>query len=377
MPDSSTRLSLPYLLPSQAQKHVTHNEALERLDLLVQLTVVEFGATTPPTVMDEGQIWALGPVPSGIWADQPDQLAAWVGGAWIFISPQPGWRAAQGSDLRIWSGTEWVVPEHGLPETLPGLGINTNHDTVNRLAVVSEATLLSHDGHGHQLKINKATENETASLLFQTAWSGRAEMGTTGSDMFEVKVSPDGTVWHTAMNAAPATGRAIFPNGATIDGNLSGSAVTASASDTTADRVLRVGAGHQQLDPTLYRRGNILGTVSQSGGDPTGAIIQRGSNSNGEFVRFADGTQICTHRIELGTIQTASGGVFVGSNVNWTFPASFAAAPRGVSSNVTATNSVTSFIRVNGANAATVNGVAWTSTSAERSADVMAVGRWF
>ncbi|HBO8902891.1 TPA: phage tail protein [Pseudomonas aeruginosa] len=43
----------------------------------------------------------------------------------------------------------------------------------------------------------------------------------------------------------------------------------------------------------LFHTGNILGTVSQSGGAPTGAIIERGSNANGEYVRFADGTQIC------------------------------------------------------------------------------------
>lgn len=45
---------------------------------------------------------------------------------------------------------------------------------------------------------------------------------------------------------------------------------------------------------TVYRTGNILGTVSQSSGVPTGAIIERGSNANGNYVRYADGTQICT-----------------------------------------------------------------------------------
>jgi hypothetical protein len=40
-----------------------------------------------------------------------------------------------------------------------------------------------------------------------------------------------------------------------------------------------------------YTQGSILGTVSQSGGVPTGALIQRGSNANGEYVRLADGTQ--------------------------------------------------------------------------------------
>ena len=38
MSDLSPILSLPLLQASQAQKHVTHNEALMQLDLLVQLT---------------------------------------------------------------------------------------------------------------------------------------------------------------------------------------------------------------------------------------------------------------------------------------------------------------------------------------------------
>lgn len=44
----------------------------------------------------------------------------------------------------------------------------------------------------------------------------------------------------------------------------------------------------------MYHTRNILGTVSQASGVPTGAIIERGSNANGEFVKFADGTLICT-----------------------------------------------------------------------------------
>ena len=47
-------------------------------------------------------------------------------------------------------------------------------------------------------------------------------------------------------------------------------------------------------DPAeVFKQSNILGTVSESGGVPTGAIIERGSNSNGEFIKYADGTLIC------------------------------------------------------------------------------------
>ncbi|MCG6539191.1 hypothetical protein MCB86_03765, partial [Pseudomonas sp. KSR10] len=69
-----------------------------------------------------------------------------------------------------------------------------------------------------------------------------------------------------------------------------------------------------------FRRGNILGTVAQSSGVPTGAIIERGSNANGEYVRWADGTQICT--VAVGGIGAWSAGLRLSRG--WTFPAPFA-----------------------------------------------------
>lgn len=75
----------------------------------------------------------------------------------------------------------------------------------------------------------------------------------------------------------------------------------------------------------LYSQSSILGTVSQSGGVPTGAVIERGSNANGEYVKFADGTMICT----ISDITTASitANNSAGSQ-SITFPATFAAVPR-------------------------------------------------
>ena len=84
MSDTSARLALPYLMPSQAQKHVTHNEALRKLDVLVQLTVEVFDAATPPSLPEDGQVWALGPAPTGAWAGHPHELAIWDDGNWSF-----------------------------------------------------------------------------------------------------------------------------------------------------------------------------------------------------------------------------------------------------------------------------------------------------
>lgn len=69
---------------------------------------------------------------------------------------------------------------------------------------------------------------------------------------------------------------------------------------------------------------DIVGTVSESSGVPTGAIIQRGSNANGEFVRFADGTQICW--ISGFTMTYLNASILIG---DWTYPAAFSAAPSG------------------------------------------------
>ncbi|HEV2652996.1 MAG TPA: terminase family protein, partial [Rhizomicrobium sp.] len=50
-----------------------------------------------------------------------------------------------------------------------------------------------------QVKLNKHASADTASLLYQTNYSGRAEMGLTGDDNFHVKVSPDGASWKSAL----------------------------------------------------------------------------------------------------------------------------------------------------------------------------------
>lgn len=94
------------------------------------------------------------------------------------------------------------------------------------------------------------------------------------------------------------------------------SAVTSNASGSGEVEALRARTYHSR---------NILGTVSQSGGVPTGAIIERGSNANGEYVRFADGTQICVMPEISATTSSSSGlSVLVGSR---TFPAPFISQP--------------------------------------------------
>ena len=79
-------------------------------------------------------------------------------------------------------------------------------------------------------------------------------------------------------------------------------------------------------DPAeVFKQSNILGTVSESDGVPTGAIIERGSNSNGEFVKYADGTMICTQvRTDSVSITRSRGSIFtLDGDIRQNYPAAF------------------------------------------------------
>ncbi len=207
MSERSTSLDLPFIQPAQAQKHLTHNDAIELLDMIVQLTVQDFEAQTPPVAPQEGETWALGDAPTGEWAGADGQLASFRGGGWLFILPREGWRAwgTTLGEIRVYSGQTWANLSSNF-DGVDGLGINANFDSTNRLTVSSDASLFNHDGSGHQIKVNKSSSGETASLLFQSDWSGRAELGLSGDDAFSVKVSADGSSWITSLALDPNSG---------------------------------------------------------------------------------------------------------------------------------------------------------------------------
>lgn len=207
--DHTARLTLPFIMPSQAQKHITHNEAIEALDALVQPTVESRVLAVPPATPLAGEAWIVPAGASGAWSGHGGEIAAFQSGAWSFFDPAPGWQVYDRSDMTqlVFEAGAWT-PLASLGAALPRLGVNTSADTTNRLAVAGAATLLTHAGNGHQLKLNKNAAGDTASLLYQTNWSGRAEMGLAGDDHWRLKVSPDGSSWINALTVDAATGAA-------------------------------------------------------------------------------------------------------------------------------------------------------------------------
>jgi hypothetical protein len=202
----STHLNLPYIMPGQAQKHITHNEAIAALDILTQLAVLDRDLNDPPAIPDVNMRYIVGSAPTGDWTGKSGSIASWSGAAWEFRAPRPGWLAfvLDENGLVAWNGTAWQ-PTFGLDNMAEFLGLHTTADTTNRLAVASDAILFTHASAGVQVKVNKHSSGDTASFIFQTGYSGRAEFGTTGDDRFHLKVSPDGSTWSEALVIDPTT----------------------------------------------------------------------------------------------------------------------------------------------------------------------------
>ena len=107
----TARWGLPLLEAGQAQKEMTVNEALARLDLLAQAGVVAVGVDMPPSAPTEGQAWIVGSAPTGVWAGQARAVAGWTAGGWRFVAPREGmsaWSAADGC-AAAFVGGQWRV----------------------------------------------------------------------------------------------------------------------------------------------------------------------------------------------------------------------------------------------------------------------------
>jgi hypothetical protein len=225
----TVRLGLPLIDGAQAQKHVTHNEALALIDATVQMRVLDRTRTAPPEAPAEGDAHLVAAPATGAWSGAEDAVAVRQGGAWRLLEAGVGWLVWVAAEERliVRSATGWldVVADLAVPptvlENLDRLGVGTAADAANPFAAKLNAVLFAArtaaEGGSDDLRfvVNKATATATGSLLFQSGWSGRAEIGLPGGDDLAFKVSPDGATWLTGLTIAAATGevatRALVP----------------------------------------------------------------------------------------------------------------------------------------------------------------------
>ena len=217
---NSPNLGLPYIAANQAQKHIPHNDAVATIDGLLQLSVISRGLNAPPSTYSDGNRFLVGPTPTGAWAGQAGTIALTSNGLWQFLIPQAGWLlwVVAETILLAYDGSSWAAPPPpAINSNLTGLGVNATPDATNKLSVNSSAALFNNIGNGVQIKLNKNASTDTASLLYQTGFSGRAELGTTGDDSFHFKVSADGSTWTEALVIDQTTGLARLAGDPTLN----------------------------------------------------------------------------------------------------------------------------------------------------------------
>lgn len=216
MADTTPSLALPLLAAAQAQKHVAHNEALALLDALVQLAVIDRDLAAPPASPAEGDRYIVAANPSGAWAGWAGRVARYQDGAWLSLAPRPGWSAfvADEAEIYVFVGGAWT-PFRAILTTLQNLtrlGLGTTADAANpfaaKLNTALWTALTTGEGGTGDLRytLNKQAAGNTLSLLMQTGFSGRAEIGLTGDDNLHVKVSADGAAWAEALRIDRASG---------------------------------------------------------------------------------------------------------------------------------------------------------------------------
>jgi hypothetical protein len=135
-------LGLPLVQPAQAQKHVTVNEALARLDGVTQLALISISQTTPPAAVVGGAVYG---VPSGAvnaWSGQDGNIALAINGGWVFVQPKIGWRAMvmDAGCEAIYDGSDWRLGAQTLTPGGAGLKLRSMEFDVNLVAGASAST---------------------------------------------------------------------------------------------------------------------------------------------------------------------------------------------------------------------------------------------
>ena len=303
--DDTANLGLPYLAGAQAQKHVTLNESLRILDTLVQAGAVSRAEAAPPPSPAEGSRYIVPGGGEAAWGAPANVLAARLDGAWRHHEPREGWlvHVADEAAFVVFRAGAWEPLGSFTQEDLaevPLVGVGTRADDTNRLAVASPATLLTHAGSDHRVSVNRAGVADTASLLFQTDHSARAEIGLAGEDAFCVKVSPDGTAWATALRIDPS-GRVEMPERPAVRAHLNGGWRDVPSGGETGFAAMATRRGGFALGSTVADAGRRLlvpatGTylaILQVFTGPSGDFraMLRGTHGNHTFVQVNESDQ--------------------------------------------------------------------------------------
>jgi hypothetical protein len=277
MTNQTSRLDLPYLQASQADKHVTFNEILSILDGLVMGAIASRTTTQPASNVQSGARYLVPLNPVGDWSGHAGQFAYLQDGTWLFRSPSSGWLlyVEDEQSMVLFDGATWrlIQGPTGPIAQLDRLGIGAMPDgTTPLLAKLNNAAFTARGtGEGGdgtvRLSLNRQDANKTASLIFQTGWQGNAELTLAGASGLSVKVRQSAGNWLTSATFDQNDGKlTLLPSGLSVgtmsighgQGNIIsnlGIGATTLQSLTTATDSIAIGAS--ALESCTTGTGNV------------------------------------------------------------------------------------------------------------------------
>jgi hypothetical protein len=173
---NSPRIGLPYLDAAQAQKHVTMNEALARLDVIAAGRVETLALTSPPLSPVDGEAHIVPAGATGAWIGRDGEVAVSLNGGWDFIAPWAGWRLWSASDNGsvIFDGTDWLMVAQ--PLSTGGALSALRHAEIDHV-IAAGATSLTAAFIPDKAIVLGATARVTGAITGAASWS----LGVTGS----------------------------------------------------------------------------------------------------------------------------------------------------------------------------------------------------
>lgn len=231
MPDETPNLDLPLLAENQAQKYVTINEALTKLDAIVQLSVISV-LSAPPGAPDVGDRYIVGGAATGAWAGHEDEIALRAAANWTFLEPRNGWIGFNEATGRLLyystSAPGWIdLFEENAFQNLELLGVGTTADATNPLALIGAGALMAAKTAGAGgtgdfiFTLNKEASGDTLQIVLQQGFSTRALLGLLADNDLTLRVSPDGSAFFTAISIDKDTGNVGIGTAADANNALS------------------------------------------------------------------------------------------------------------------------------------------------------------
>ncbi|MBX3519031.1 MAG: DUF2793 domain-containing protein [Xanthobacteraceae bacterium] len=296
-------LGLPYLEAGQAQKHVTHNEALRILDAAIHMSAVAI-SSSPPGSPEESERHIVAEGATGAFASHDNTVATFQDGAWQFLAPRTGWRAwvEAAEILFVFDGEAWrdLRDLSVSLDDVTRIGINTLSEGDNRLAVRSNAAVMSaitgaDGGSGDaRLQISKEAEINTASVFFSNDFEGRAEFGLVGGDDFKLKVSADGEDWVESLVVDPANGSVSFARALALEGEISPPEIGADQNDYAPSGLAGASVLRLSADASRALTGLAGGTAGR-------VVIVQNIGGNALQLRDENAASSAANRFALGT----------------------------------------------------------------------------